>query len=155
MFEVLYLLVASIEMAIHGRHLGLRYQLSFLSFSILGVIALAIQMQLPRYVLLSGAIAVSCLIMQLSFQNPQLIEEARAKEIAAREAAEDAERETQAQKDTLSGIFESARSMAAETAHISDELADSVAAVTAAARTSRDKVSEINVAIREQSGIHS
>ena len=42
----------------------------------------------PRYVLLGAAIACSCLIIQLSFQNPQLIEEAREKEIVARKEAE-------------------------------------------------------------------
>ncbi|MBR1741126.1 MAG: hypothetical protein IJ733_04510, partial [Lachnospiraceae bacterium] len=86
--EVVYLLWASGEMLIRGRHLGLRYQVIALSFFICGVIALLIQMLFPYYVLLGAAIAISCLIMQLSFQNPQMIEEAKEKEIEARKEAE-------------------------------------------------------------------
>lgn len=88
--EVLYLLGASAEILFHGKHLGFRYQIISLSFFILAAIALSIQMLVPYYVLLGAAIALSCLIMQLSFQNPQMIEEAREKEIAARKEAEEA-----------------------------------------------------------------
>ncbi len=86
--EVAYLVGASVEIIFFGKHLGKHYQVISLAFVILAVSALAVQMIFPRYVLLGAAIACSCLIIQLSFQNPQLIEEAREKEIVARKEAE-------------------------------------------------------------------
>ncbi len=88
--EAIYLLLAFIEVVLHGKQLGRRYQLVSLSFFTLGVLATLVQMFFPVYVLLGAAIALSCLIMQLSFQNPQMIEEAKEKEIAARKEAEEA-----------------------------------------------------------------
>ena len=42
------------------------------------------------YMLLGAACALSCLVMQLTLQNPQMIKEANEKEIEARMAAEEA-----------------------------------------------------------------
>ena len=61
---------------------------------------------------------------------------------------------TEEQHKRLVEIMGSAQKLASETADISDELADSVEAVTQAARTSRDKVLVINNAIHEQSSVH-
>ena len=88
--ETIYLMIAFLEVVLHGKQLGRRYQMVSLSFFVFGVLAMLSQMLFPHYVLIGAAIALSCLIMQLSFQNPQMIEEAKEKEIAARKEAEEA-----------------------------------------------------------------
>lgn len=88
--EAVYLMAAFLEVVLHGKGLGRRYQMVSLSFFLFGVLAILFQMLFPHYVLLGAAVALSCLIMQLSFQNPQMIEEAKEKEIMARKEAEEA-----------------------------------------------------------------
>ncbi len=64
-------------------------------------------------------------------------------------------RETETQHKKLSEIFSSAKEMVEKTAQISDELSESVKTVAIAANNSREKVSDINQAIREQTKISS
>ncbi len=63
-------------------------------------------------------------------------------------------KETEKQHERLSEIFASAQKMASETAQISDELAESVENVMTASRTSLDKVSDINLALRDQNALN-
>ena len=61
--------------------------------------------------------------------------------------------ESEAQRDKLSEIFTAAKQMANETSKISDELEQSVEAVSMATKQSQDKVSVINNAVMEQNRI--
>ncbi|MBR5933997.1 MAG: hypothetical protein IK002_08445 [Treponema sp.] len=61
---------------------------------------------------------------------------------------------TKEQKEKLTSVFNSARSMTIESTQISKELAESVNAVMQATQNSREKVKIINNAIHEQSTIH-
>ncbi len=61
---------------------------------------------------------------------------------------------TKEQKEQLTNVFNSARSMVIESTQISKELAESVNAVMQATQNSREKVDIINNAIHEQSSIH-
>ncbi|RKI25582.1 response regulator [bacterium 1xD8-6] len=87
---VFYLICSSLELIFHGKKLGRRYQLISITFLGLSVTFLAIQMISGVYMLLGAACALSCLVMQLTLQNPQMIKEANEKEIEARMAAEEA-----------------------------------------------------------------
>ena len=90
---VFYLICSSLELIFHGKKLGRRYQLISITFLGLSVTFLAIQMISGVYMLLGAACALSCLVMQLTLQNPQMIKEANEKEIEARMAAEEANRQ--------------------------------------------------------------
>lgn len=90
MAAVFYLICASLELILHGKELGRRYQLISITFLGLSITFLAIQMISGTYMLLGAACALSCLVMQLTLQNPQMIKEANEKEIEARMAAEEA-----------------------------------------------------------------
>ncbi|MCD7826084.1 MAG: ATP-binding protein [Clostridiaceae bacterium] len=85
---VFYLVVGSYQIIAHGKRMGTQYRLISAAFFIISVTFLAIQMVNAEYVLLGAAGALSCLIMQLSLQNPQLIKEANERETAARKQAE-------------------------------------------------------------------
>lgn len=88
--SVFYLLHATAEMNIHGKELGIRYRIISVAFFVIAAICLTIQMLVPKYVLLGAASAASCLIMQLTLQNPKMIKEANEKERQARLLAEEA-----------------------------------------------------------------
>lgn len=89
---VFYLLQATIELIIHGKKLGKRYQFISCMFFGVAIVFLVIQMVSGTVMLLGAACALSCLVMQLTLQNPQMIKEANEKEIEARMAAEEANR---------------------------------------------------------------
>ncbi len=87
---LIYMIRASYEVIFHGKRLGLQYRTISGVFLVLSVAFLSIQMINAKYVLLGAAGAISCLIMQLTLQNPQIIKEANEKEIQARKLAEEA-----------------------------------------------------------------
>lgn len=89
---VFYLIWAALELTVHGKKLGKRYQFIACSFFGISVAFLVIQMVSGTIMLLGAACALSCLVMQLTLQNPQMIKEANEKEIEARMVAEEANR---------------------------------------------------------------
>lgn len=89
---IFYLVHAASEVVIYGKELGRRYQIISIAFFVISIIFLVIQMMNAEYVLLGAAAALSCLIMQLTLQNPKMIKEANEKEVAARKVAEEANR---------------------------------------------------------------
>jgi len=89
---IFYILNASMEIFLHEKQQGGRYQFITLIFVLCTLVCMIIQMWDEYYVLLGAAAAVNCLIMQLTLYNPRLVEEANEKEIEARKEAEEANR---------------------------------------------------------------
>ena len=87
---IFYMVNASLELWMHRKELERHYLLISLNFFVVSVVCLIIQMISGTYMLLGAACALSCLVMQLSLQNPELIKEANEKEIEARMMAEEA-----------------------------------------------------------------
>lgn len=87
---VFYLINAPLELMLHGGKLSKRFQLISIAFLGISVVFLVIQMLSGIYMLLGAACALSCLVMQLTLQNPRMIKEANEKEIEARMVAEEA-----------------------------------------------------------------
>lgn len=86
----IYILCGMLEMFVRGRKMGNRYMLSATIFVVATIVLTTLQMMFPGYQLIACAATICCLVMQLTLQNPQLIKEAKEKEVAARIEAEEA-----------------------------------------------------------------
>ncbi len=86
----MYIILGHIVVCKGDRDGKTRYRLISAVFIVLFVVAVAIQMMNGKLILISSAVSISCLIMQLALQNSRMIYAANEKEIIARQVAEEA-----------------------------------------------------------------
>ncbi len=85
-----YMLSGCAEIIFAKKKMKFRYRFVSETFVIVSFIGMSAQMISGDLMLISASVALSCLIMQLTLQNPKMIREANEKEIEARREAEKA-----------------------------------------------------------------
>lgn len=90
LIALFYMIAAIVEVFVFGKKLNTRYKVSTSIFFCVTIICLAVQLLIPKYVLLGAAVTINCLLMQLTLQNPKMVQEAKEQEEIARIAAEQA-----------------------------------------------------------------
>ena len=91
MITIFYMILSCMQVMRSDRESEVKYKKVTIMLFLMAIVAISIQMT-TRIVLIGTASALGCLIMQMTLQNPRMIEEAKKTEANARKAAEEANR---------------------------------------------------------------
>ena len=91
MITIFYMILSCIQVIKSNNESDIKYKKVTIVLFLLSIVSIAIQMT-SHIVLIGTASALGCLIMQMTLQNPRMIEEAKKTEANARKAAEEANR---------------------------------------------------------------